>query len=269
MKFGIVQGRLINAPAGELQCFPGNKWPEEFSLASKYGINYVEWLAERTHNPDNPLWTDEGCKLIKDVSNKNNLDIYSTCNDYVIDHDLTDKSDTINQQLNFMDRSEIIGASLTVLPLFEKSEMTTTNFQSYKPILLDLADHAKELNQTLCLETILNGKDLKIILEDLGHSNIKCVFDTGNRISHGHDIYNDIELLNHWIQHIHIKDKNESHENVLLGTGKVNFLNVMTSLKRINYQHSLTFETQRGVDPEKTVVHNLNIIKYFYANASS
>ena len=92
----------------------------------------------------------------------------------------------------------------------------------------------------------------------------KCVFDTGNRVAFGHDIYSDIRLLNDHIQHVHIKDKNDANENVRLGTGKVNFSQVCKSLRDINYQGFFTFETVRGSDPLQTARNNRDFIMSFY-----
>ena len=107
------------------------------------------------------------------------------------------------------------------------------------------------------------------IINDLNHSNIHCVFDTGNRISFGHDIYSDIILLGDRIKHIHIKDKNEKDENVLLGTGKVNFQRVFQSLYEINYKGPYTFETTRGNNPVETAKYNLSLANFFINDTSA
>ena len=74
-KFGIVQGRLIQSPKGHLQWFPQNYWESEFFLASAVGFNFIEFIAERDHNENNPLWTDAGINKIKYLVDSNNLSI--------------------------------------------------------------------------------------------------------------------------------------------------------------------------------------------------
>ena len=120
---------------------------------------------------------------------------------------------------------------------------------------------------SLCLETILEGKDLLIVLNKLNSKNIKVVFDTGNRIAFGHKIFDDILILKDKIEHIHIKDKNMEDQNVILGTGKVNFLEVFRALKKINFTKSFTFETRRGLDPINTCKFNINFINFLYLEA--
>ena len=42
LRTGIVQGRLIQSPANELQWFPQEFWEAEFFIAGTIGINYIE-----------------------------------------------------------------------------------------------------------------------------------------------------------------------------------------------------------------------------------
>jgi len=263
VEFGIVQGRLIQSPEGCLQWFPQEYWESEFFLAFVLGYKYIELIAERQHNENNPVWIDEGIEKIKALSKRNNLLLRIVCNDYIIDHALTENKNVIEQTLKLISQAKLLGIQKLVLPLFEKSELTEGNFNKYKTILKEIASAAQENNILVCLETILNGKSLLDLLEFLDHPNIKCVFDTGNRIAFGHDIYSDILLLGKQIHHVHIKDKNDQNENVLLGTGKVNFYKVFESLSHIGFSGPYTFETARGKDPVRTAKYNLQFVNYF------
>jgi sugar phosphate isomerase/epimerase len=267
-EFGIVQGRLMQAPKGCLQWFPQEYWESEFFLASVLGYKYIELIAERQHNENNPIWIDEGIRRIKALAETNKLWLHAICNDYIIDHALTENKRVIEQTLKVISRAKLLGIQKLVLPLFEKSELTEGGFSENKSILKEIASAAQESNILVCLETILNGKSLLDLLEFLDHPNIKCVFDTGNRIASGHDIYSDILLLGKQIHHVHIKDKNDSDENVLLGTGKVNFCKVFESLSHIGFSGPYTFETARGKDPVRTAQYNLQFANFFVEEVS-
>jgi sugar phosphate isomerase/epimerase len=261
--YGIVQGRLIKSPMNQLQWFPQYQWEKEFELASKVGFSYIEFIAERQHNADNPIWNDYEIEKIKKLAKENELHLYAFCNDFIIDHCLIESTKVIDQTLKLISQGKKLGLEKLILPLFEKSEMSFGNYKSYKDALIELGDVALENNMSICLETILNGEELLEIINDLNHSNIHCVFDTGNRIAFGHDIYSDIILLGDYIKHIHIKDKNENDENVLLGTGKVNFQMVFQCLDEINYNSTYTFETFRGNHPVETAQYNIAFAKFF------
>ena len=261
--FGIVQGRLTRSPAHKLQWFPQLEWKREFEIASKLGLDYIELIVERRHNPKNPIWSQAGIEQITQLTKHHKLTIHSLCNDYVIDHCIVARSQVFHQTTKLISIGKSFGVKKLVLPLFEESELTKSNYREYKNLLIELGDACLENDMILCLETILDGRQLLEIMIDLHHKGIFCVFDTGNRIAHNHDIYRDLLLLRNYIRHVHIKDKNDDDENVLLGTGKVNFGRVFKSLSEIGYSGPYTFETTRGNNPVETAKYNLLFCKFF------
>jgi len=267
LKFGIVQGRLIQSPEGCLQWFPQESWESEFFLAPALGYDFIELIGERDHNSDNPIWSDFGIKKIRELCVQNNLSLHAFCDDYIIDHPLLEDKAVVDEVLDFIGRGKLLGVQKIVLPLFEKSELTDINYPDYKEPLIKIANAAQNANILVCIETVLDGKSLQKVLNDYNHPNIKCVFDTGNRIAFGHDIYSDIVLLDQQIQHVHIKDKNAANENVRLGTGNVNFYEVFKSLFRIGYKGPFTYETFRGHNPVRTARYNRVFTDYFVEEA--
>ncbi len=267
-EFGVIQGRLIQSPEGCLQWFPQEQWESEFFIASSLEYDFIELIAERAHNEDNPIWTDAGIEKIKALCSRNRLSPCTLCNDYIIDNSLIEDRGVIDQTLKLVSRAGLIGVNKMIIPLFEKSEISGKNSDKFMGPLRDIASAASEKNIMVCLETILDGRSFLKLLDDLDHPNIKSVFDTGNRITSGQDIYSDILLLGEQIQHVHIKDKNDDGENVLLGTGKVNFYKVMESLLAIKYEGPFTFETFRGKDPVSTARYHKMFIDFFIREAA-
>jgi sugar phosphate isomerase/epimerase len=267
IKLGIVQGRLIQSPPGELQWFPKDDWEKEFFIASAIGLENIELIAERNHNSKNPIWSDRGiCKLLE-LSKRNNVNIHTLCNDHIVDYSLVKNSSVLKQNLDLIERGQKLNCNKFVLPFFEESEINMKNYVDFIDPIRIIAEACEKSGMVLCLETILNGKELLFLLKEIDHNNIKVVFDTGNRIAFGHNLFDDIIMLNNKIEHVHIKDKNSNNENVLLGTGLVNFLDVFKALKKINYKKSYTFETQRGNSAINTCKYNLNFVNYFYSEA--
>jgi len=268
LSFGIVQGRLSTPPNDQLQWFPQEEWEQEFEIASQLGFNYIELIAERQHNSNNPIWNINGIERINELTENSNLFSHAFCNDYVIDHCLIRNSKVVDQTLNLILKGKLLGLEKLIFPLFEHSELTDSNYKDYRGVLTEIGDAAQENDMLLCLETILDGQQLVDVLEDLDHPNIFAVFDTGNRIVFGHDIYSDIILLGDYIKHLHLKDKNENDENVILGTGKVNFHKVFQSLSEIDYNGPYTFETTRGNNPVETAKYNISFTKFFINDTS-
>jgi len=266
LKFGIIQGRLTQSPHGCLQWFPDKFWEDEFKAASLLGFSFIELIADISYNPKNPLWSDEGVELIKQLSIKNNLAVHTLCNDYIINNSILEK-DVISQNSKLLDCAKKLGIKKYIMPFFNKSEINSNNYKKFICCLKEIADNAEESGIEILLETILTGTQLIELLEDINHPNVKIVFDTGNRIAFGHDLSHDIEILGDQITHIHIKDKNKDNENVILGTGLVNFSRVFESLEKISYKGSYVFETTRGNYPLKTAEYNIQLVNFFIENS--
>lgn len=266
-RFGIVQGRLIQSPSGQLQWFPQDFWESEFFLAKSLSIDYIELISERFHNPSNPIWTDEGLDKIKKLAEFNNLTLHALCNDYIIENSLSKSTEALSQSLELVERCAKLGCKKFILPLFENSEMNFSNFKEFASPLRKLADHAHKHQLLLCLETIFKAEELMTVLEYLNHPAVGVVYDTGNRVAFGHDLASEIRKLGNRISHVHIKDKNQANENVLLGTGLVDFSKVFKALSDIEYDGPYTFETNRGSNALRTAKYNINFVSFFISEA--
>lgn len=269
-KFGIVQGRLSKAPSGELQYFPHEKWASEFGIGCDLGYGFIELLIERDDKPSNPFWVNSGSELKAKAQNANS-EIYTVCSDYVIDHSLFNdvNNSVVAHTLAVVERSAEIGANALILPLLEESDCSLYSFSRMAEVLGTVADAAERHGITVLLETLLTADDLLLLLAETNRSNVKVVFDTGNRINLTSNLSHEILKLGEHIGHVHIKDKNEANENVILGTGKVNFLEAAEALRMICFDQSFAFETTRGKDPVRTAKFHLDFWQYFWAEAAT
>jgi L-ribulose-5-phosphate 3-epimerase len=259
--FGIVQGRLTRSPPGCLQWFPQESWRAEFAAAEQLGIDFIELIAEVQHNPDNPIWSDDGISEIRALCSRHNLVLHALCNDFIIEHNLLDGAKALDQCLEVIERAKLLGVEKLVLPFFEASDINSNNIEDFVAPLRIIIDACE--NMTASIETNLDGRSLIDFLELVERPALKVVFDTGNRAAAGHNLGADIGLLRGAINHVHIKDKGANNENVLLGNGLVNFADVFAALENIGYQGPYTFETQRGEDPLATAASNINLVNSF------
>jgi len=186
------------------------------------------------------------------------------CNDHIVDNSLIYNPTVLKQNLELIERGKILGCNKFLLPFFENSELNIDNYESYLEPLNIIAEKCREAGMVVCIETILNAKELIHVMDKLDNENIKAVFDTGNRVAFGHDLHEDIILLGDKIEHVHIKDKNSENENVVLGTGLVNFNSVFSALSKINFKNSYTFETNRGNNAIRTAKYNISVVNYFH-----
>ncbi len=264
-KFGISQGRLTHNPKGLLQHFPQENWEEEFKIASSVGLSFIELLTERDFNSKNPVWSDKGRNTIRSIAKSNNLEIYSICADYIIDHSFSNinADDTIDMMKSLFKASEELSCKMIILPFLEENNITKDNLNKYVSIIQNLSELNKNEKTILAIESLLEARDLRKLIEKVNKKNVRCVFDTGNRVNFRQDLYDEILILDDLISHVHIKDKNSNDTNVILGTGLVNFNSVFSALSKIKYRGNYNFETTRGNNPLRTATYHLNLCKFF------
>lgn len=265
-KFGICQGRLTEPPNNELQWFPGDKWSKEFSTAAKIGYSFVELLVERNHNLNNPLWTKSGRKEILKKSKDSEISTYSACLDYIIDNSFSKNNELdieiVDYTKNFIDCCKDIGIKLIVLPFLEKSSLSSQNIHLAKKFLEIIGSYAFYYRIKISIESIANPLLISELLEDYQKFKVGCVFDTGNRALICKDLIEEVRSLGKYINHIHLKDRDSNNNNVIIGTGFVDFISIFKVLKEINYKGRYSFETNRGRNALNTALHNLNFMNF-------
>ncbi len=264
--FGIIQGRLTKSPKGILQYFPKNKWKNEFKNAKKLGFNSIEIFADRTFNPLNPIWNDKGLDQILNQKKINKISTSSFCDDFIINNKLKNIKDFKKLNTHFkkiFKILKILKCKIFILPFLDKSELNSFNYMNEINLFRDIAIELNKIKITLCVETLLSANNLKKLINKVSLNNFKCVYDTGNRVNLEKNYKNDIALLKNDIAHVHLKDKDDNDQNVILGSGNVNFYDVFYNLKKINYKGDYIFETNRGVNALETAKFNLTFSKFY------
>ena len=270
-EYGFSQGRLTVPPQGQLQYFPQENWRDELVSAGLLGCSFIELLVERQRNFSNPIWSISGRKEITDLCKANGLRPYSVCLDYIIEHSILDPIE--NSGMHSVEECIKVacelGAEILVLPLLEASAVTIENVPSMIKAAQRMGNLALQHNIILCVETLLSASALNDFVNSIDMPNVKAVFDTGNRALETASLKGDIIKLGKNISHVHIKDKNHDGENVVLGSGIVDFSGVFKGLLEIDYQGALNFETNRGAVPLDTAKFNLMLCEFFAQNAKS
>jgi len=269
--YGFSQGRLSTPPGDQLQWFPQEKWRTEFFNAGNLGCSFIELLIERERNPLNPIWSDKGRSEIKKLCIANNLTPYSIVLDYIIDNSILDPANqkavaSIYESISVASK---LNCHIIVLPLMEESALTKDNFLAISKVIREAGIVADKLNIMLCIETLLPAEDVNEFINIVGLKSLKAVFDTGNRASENIDLKGQIIKMGNNIGHVHIKDKDRFGNNVVLGSGLVNFCRVFEALDEISYDGCLNFETNRGTVPLDTARFNIALCDFFARNAKN
>ena len=270
LKIGISQGRLIKPPNNELQWFPGIKWKEEFQIANQIGLNHIELLAEVYHNKSNPLWNKSGRNEINNYSQKYKIENYSACFDYLIKNeiseDFSEKSDISIYSKRFIDACSELNVKIIILPFLGENNLELSKIKTINKYLEVLIPYAFGKEIAISVESLAEPELIKELLEKFLKYSSGCVYDTGNRVLLSKDQEKDILNLSKFVNHIHIKDKNEKNENVILGNGIVDFQKIFSALIKIKYEGMFTMETNRGDNPTMTAIQNIQLINKFFNN---
>ena len=259
---GIVQGRLTKSK--KLQHFPKNP-SKEFFLAKKLGYKFIEIFAERKINKLNPIWF--GYQNSHVQSNKDsNLSFFSACDDFVILNGFNKKYLAyIESLINNLSKLEI---KRFIIPLEGKSKVTKQNI---KKIILYLRKISKICSKKkipyLLIESNCSYSIFEQIKKEVKSKNLFFLYDLGNRSKYYPNVYEDILKFGKNIKHIHIKDKNSNNENVIIGSGEVDFVSAFKAIKKIFKKDlAFVFENNRGLNPELTAKKNLKFLKKLIQN---
>lgn len=257
-RFGCIQGRLSTPPKKNmLQYFPKN-WEAEFIIVKKLNIFFIEYFKDRNKNILNNLNSISTAKKLEDVRTFYKIENYSICDDFFINNNILSYRNFSKYFNNLIKIMKLLKIKIYVLPLFGKSNLTEKNYLNYTKIISLISESLKKEKILLALETNLNCKFFFKFLNSLNNSgNTFLVYDTGNRLKKNNDPYKEICGFGGKIIHVHLKDKNFQGENVIIGTGKVNFSRIFQGLKKIDYKKKFVFETNRGLNPVLTMIHNL------------
>lgn len=260
-KFGFIQGRVSRTPKKNiLQFFPQKNWKNEFSIAKKISFNFIEYIGERKFNIKNPIWSLSGLNSILKLTKKNKLINYSFCDDYFINNNLMKYQNLETYFKKISENLFTIKVKIYVLALFEKSEITEKNYIFFVKKLKKIADIFSKKKIILALELNLKSNKILKLIKMVNKKNLFVVYDTGNRLKKGKLQYNEIIKLKKKIIHVHLKDKNFKGQNVVLGSGAVDFSYVFKALNKIKYKGMFAFETNRGDNPILTMINNKKFI---------
>lgn len=270
---GIMQGRLTPSLGRGIQFFPFDNWKNEFIKGSEIGLNEIEFIFDYERYEENPLWTDKGCKEIKDIIDETGVVINSICFDYFMrrpfykykkdERDYIEKENTefINRILIAMRKLNI---SLIEIPSVDNSSLQSDDEKlRYSKWLKKIAKDNIDIK--FGMETDLPPEEFRDFIDDIGMTNVGANYDSGNSSGIGYDLYEEVTTLRDRIFNLHIKDRKYQGSTVKLGTGSANFDDLFRGLKEIGYAHAFILQAARGIDGEEksNISSQLNFINKY------
>jgi L-ribulose-5-phosphate 3-epimerase len=257
MSIAIMQGRLVPPSANSIQCFPRERWSDEFALAATAGLAGIEWIYD-LHGADvNPLSTDVGVQRMKTLSAQHGVAVSSLCADYFMDRPLLrTEPQELEQRLDtlfwLLRRCALLAIDHIVLPFVDASRIDSIAERDHVIAVLErVLPVAEETGIELHLETSLSPDHLADLLVRLPHHLLMANYDSGNSASLGYRPADEFAAYGERVGSVHIKDRVFGRGTVPLGSGDADFQAMFDCLRKVGYNRNFVLQVARGpVDDE-------------------
>ena len=261
-QIGIMQVRLSPRIDGKIQAYPAKTWQKEFEIAKEIGYSAIEWIVEKPLEI-NALMSKSGTQEIKEIILKTGVRVDYVCADIFMQQPLVRMSEKIKEENKkileqILINSKEIGAIGVEIPFVDASSIKTeSEIQELISVTEDAFKLAGEIGVNVSLETDLNAKEFKKLLEKINLDHVKANYDIGNSASLGYEPLEELENYGQKILNVHVKDRKLGSTTVPLGTGNADIRCVFEKLDEIGYTGGITMQAARGEDDVATAREQL------------
>ena len=264
-RIGIMQGRLLPPLEGRFQCFPRNRWAEEFPRASEAGLQSIEWIYDAYGADVNPIATEDGVGEMRAAVEKSGVAILSICADYFMNFPLVrataaELAERWNSLGWLMRRGQRVGVNRLVLPFVDASRIETAEDRANVVAGLRRAmPVAEETGVEIHLETSLDPAGFAALLEELPHPMLKVNYDSGNSSSLGYHPRDEFAQYGSRVGSVHIKDRVLGGGTVPLGTGNADLPALFDVLRAVGYSGDFILQAARGTPGDEVAWAKQNL----------
>lgn len=250
-QIGIMQGRLSPRIDGKIQAYPAKTWQKEFEIAKEIGYSAIEWIVEKPLEI-NALMSKSGMQEIKEIILKTGVRVDYVCADIFMQQPLVRMSEKIKEENKkileqILIHSKEIGAIGVEIPFVDASSIKTeSEIEELISVTEDAFKLAGEIGIDVSLETDLNAKEFKKLLEKIDLDHVKANYDIGNSASLGYEPLEELENYGQKILNVHVKDRKLGGTTVPLGTGNADIKGVFEKLNEMGYEGGITMQAARG-----------------------
>ena len=275
ISLGIMQGRLTPSKNRGIQFFPFDMWENEFEIGCKLDINEIEWIFDYDRFEENPIWTLEGIKRIKNSIGNTGIRVRSVCFDYFMRRPFYKYSREEAQKIKkenmefikkLISNMKEINAELLEIPFVDNSSINNPyEEEQVIEFLYDVSNLADQADVLVGCETDLPVGAFYTFLQKIDGRVIRANYDSGNSSGLGYDHRDEILSLSEYIANVHIKDRVFQGTTVQLGTGSADFEKVFSALKDIKYEKSIVLQAARGKegDVENTISKQVIFVREY------
>lgn len=250
---GVMQGRLLLKYKGSYQAHPVGYWQDEFEIASKLGLDSIEFIFDYESSDKNPLVSEDGLNEVSRLTERTGIEVKSICADYFMEAPLHSPDVNIRQNgreviKTLISSAKRLGVSDIVIPCLDKFSLSDKDMDNFVNSIFSVLDLAEEASVNLALETDMPPARILSLLNRFSSSRITVNYDIGNSASLGYDPEEEIAAYGGRISDIHVKDRLFGGGPVMLGEGCVDWNRVISALKKIGYNGLFVMQAYRDED---------------------
>lgn len=252
MVIAIMQGRLVPPLDGRIQCFPVERWPDEFALAAEADLAAIEWIYDLYGANVNPIATYDGIARVKQLSSQSQVLVRSVCADYFMDKPFLRASERevgerIDTLVWLLGRCATLGVNRVVLPFVDASRIdSSTDLGAVVAVLERMLPTLEQTGVELHLETSLAPESFADLLARVPHPMVKVNYDSGNSSSLGFHPNDEFAAYGARVGSVHIKDRVLGGGTVPLKTGDADFDALFRCLDEAGYKGDFVLQVARG-----------------------
>lgn len=264
---GVMQGRLLPKYKNRYQAHPVGYWENEFEVASRLNLQFIEFIFDYNEYELNPLYSKLGIDKIISIIEKTSVGVRSVCADFLMESPLHSKNTAQVEQsqlviTKLLSNLATLGVKDLVIPCVDQSSLLDEDdFNRFINNVQPIIELASKYDINLSLETDLNPIVFGQLLDLLPCRNVTVNYDTGNSASLGYNPIEEFSVYGKRISDIHIKDRKLNSGSVFLGTGDVRFDLFFEALKSINYNSPFILQVFRDDEGVSVFKQQLEIFQ--------
>lgn len=248
----MMEGRMLPPTPGKFQCFPRERWSEEFALARDVPLDGIEWIYDLHGVGANPLEDDAGVARMRELCVRHAVAVRSLCADYFMDLPLvrvpeTSRAERRDRLRWLIGRCAGQGIGRVVLPFVDASRIESpADADAAVRTIGEVLPDAEAAGVELHLETSLGPVEFAGLLARLEHPLVKVNYDAGNSAALGYRPREEFSAYGERVGSVHIKDRVLGGGSVALGTGDVDFSALRDCLLGVGYDGEFVLQVARG-----------------------
>jgi sugar phosphate isomerase/epimerase len=271
---GVMQGRLLPKYQGRYQAHPVGYWKDEFNIARKIGLSFIEFILDYNDAEINPLLRDGGIDEILSVCESSGVVTRTVCADYFMEAPLHAYDESVaNHSISILNRllisSEQLGITDIVLPCVDRSRFySTIVIDRFVKRIREPVALAEKTGVNLSLETDLAPEPYLELLDRFDSDRVTVNYDIGNSAAHGYDPCDELDAYGVRVSDVHIKDRVSNGGSVVLGEGQAEFSLAFGKLREVNYKGPYIMQAYRDEEGLDIFKRQLVWVKRYLLSAS-